>query len=72
MAKPPNVSRVPATPSSDIRLKGGSGTGLGGQPNRIVVPLNMNSSPATIRKTLNIRLVQGKGEVSKIDMCLKV
>ena len=68
MARPPTNSRMAPIHICDITGIGGIGMGLGGKPNRIVVPADRNISPATMRRTLSMRLVQGDGEGSKIDM----
>src|ERR1700730_4390217 len=47
IARPPNNSRIPPTPICEVRLNGGIGTGLGGEPNTIIDPAVMKTSPAT-------------------------
>jgi hypothetical protein len=68
IARPPNNSRIPPIPSCDVGLNGGIGIGLGGEPNTIIDPAVMKTSPATMRRTASMRLGQGGGAGSKIDI----
>src|SRR5438128_9977358 len=68
MAAPPNVSRTPAIQSCVIGVIGGIMAGGGGTPNSFMVPTEMYTSVATMRRTLSIRAGQGDGAGSKIDM----
>ena len=60
---PPNVSRMPASPIRDISTTDMRGMLLGGRPNSFCVPAIRKSNPAMMRRTLNMRLVEGEREV---------
>jgi hypothetical protein len=59
---------MPPIPVCVIRPNGGVPGGRGGKPNSFIVPNVTKSTPATMRTTLRMRLGQGGGAGSKIDM----
>src|SRR5688500_4663146 len=68
-ASPPKTSRIPAIPTIDRISSGGWPGGIGGMLNSFIVPKVMKVAPVTMRRMLSIRLGQGDGAGSKIDMC---
>src|SRR5207244_1190058 len=46
----------------------GTWAGIGGNPNSFIVPVTTKTSPATMRRMLSIRSVQGDGDDSNIDI----
>src|SRR4051794_80562 len=66
IASPPNVSSSPPIPVCESSVNGGIGTGLGGQPNSLVVPADMNTRPLAMRTMDSTR--PDHGERSNIDI----
>src|SRR5436309_5041219 len=74
-AAPTYVSNMPARWNSHIGgTTGIAGTwaGIGGKPNSFIVPVTTKTSPATIRRMLNILPVHGDRDGSNIDMYLPI
>src|SRR4051812_27485954 len=59
MNGPPKVSSTPANHGSDRKVIAGTPAGIGGKPKSFIVPDEMNTAAATIRKMLSIRPGQG-------------